>query len=109
MILTDKHLAFKKKMRGFAEKEILPKAAEIDRTQEFPWDNVKKMGKEGLFGLAIPKKYGGQGLDVLSYILAIEEISRVCASSGVTLAAHSSLPCGLVLHAGEWTISNIWL
>lgn len=100
MILTDKHLAFKKKMREFAEKEILPKAAEIDRTQEFPWDNVKKMGKEGLFGLAIPKKYGGQGLDVLSYILAIEEISRVCASSGVTLAAHSSLPCGLVLHAG---------
>lgn len=100
MILTEKHLAFKKEMHEFAEKEILPKAAEIDRTQEFPWEGVRKMGKKGLFGITAPKKYGGLELDPLSYIIAIEEISRVCASSGVTLAAHSSLPCGLLLHAG---------
>lgn len=101
MILSEKHLAYKKWVREFAEKEILPKAAEIDRTREFPWDNVRKMGKAGLFGIWIPKEYGGQGLDTLTYILAIEEISRVCASSGVTLAAQASLPSGLLYYAGS--------
>lgn len=101
MVLTDKQIQFQKKMRQFAEKEIQPKAAEIDRTREFPWDNIKKMAKEGLFGIAVPKKLGGLELGPVYYAIAIEEISRVCASTGVTLAAHASLPCGLLLYAGS--------
>ncbi len=100
MILTKQQTAFKKKLRQFAEEKILPHAAEIDRTQEFPWGNVKAMAQEKLFGVAMPKRYGGLGRDNVSYVMAIEEISRVCASTGVTLAAHASLPCGLLFHAG---------
>jgi len=101
MILPNKHLEFKKWVRAFAQKEILPTAAQRDRTEEFPWDPVRKMAQAGLFGIWVPKKYGGQGLDTLTYTIAIEEISRVCASTGVTLAAHSSLPCGLLFHHGS--------
>lgn len=101
MILNEKQITFQKKLRQFAEEKILPNAAKIDKTEEFPWDNIKALSKEGLFGVAMPKEVGGLGLDSVSHILAIEEISRVCASTGVTLAAHSSLPCGLIFHAGS--------
>lgn len=100
MILNKEQLAFKKKLREFAEKQILPHAAEIDRTTEFPWNNIKALAKEGLFGVSQPKENGGLGLDNVCYSIAIEEVSRVCASTGVTLAAHSSLPCGLLSLAG---------
>jgi butyryl-CoA dehydrogenase len=75
----------------FAEKEIKPKAQEIDETGEFPWENIKKMGRLNLLGLPIPKKYGGAGVDTVSYVLAVEEISKRCASTGVIMSVHTSV------------------
>lgn len=75
----------------FAEKEIKPKAQEIDETGEFPWDNIKKMGKLNLLGLPIPKEYGGAGVDTVSYVLAVEEVSKRCASTGVIMSVHTSV------------------
>jgi butyryl-CoA dehydrogenase len=77
-----------------------PRAREIDEREEFPADVVKQMGELGFLGLPFPEKYGGAGLDTLAYILAVEEISRVCASTGITLAAHVSLGCGPVYANG---------
>jgi butyryl-CoA dehydrogenase len=75
----------------FAEREIKPKAQEIDETGEFPWDNIKKMGKLNLLGLPIPKEYGGAGVDTVSYVLAVEEVSKRCASTGVIMSVHTSV------------------
>lgn len=77
--------------REFAENEVAPLAAEIDETCEFPSETVKKMAELGLLGLPFPKEYGGAGADTLSYVMAVEEMSRVCASTGVILSAHVSL------------------
>jgi alkylation response protein AidB-like acyl-CoA dehydrogenase len=78
-------------VRDFAEKEIRPIAKEIDATGQFPWEVVRKMGGLGLLGLPIPEEYGGSGADTVSYAIAVEEISRVSGSIGITLAAHTSL------------------
>jgi alkylation response protein AidB-like acyl-CoA dehydrogenase len=78
-------------VRKFAVEEIEPIAAEIDETRRFPMETWRKMAELGLCGIPISEEYGGAGLDTLSYIIAVEEISRVCASTGLTLAAHVSL------------------
>ena len=80
-------------VRDFAENEIKPIAAEIDEKAEFPHATVKKMGELGILGIPFPEKYGGAGMDNVSYIIGVEEISRVCGSHGITLAAHISLGC----------------
>jgi len=77
--------------RDFAEREIQPIAAKIDETGEFPLENIKKMGKLGLLGMLIPREYGGSGLDSLSFALAVEEVSRVCASHGAALTGQNTL------------------
>lgn len=81
----------RKVMREFAEKEVAPKAKEIDITEEFPWDTVRKMAKNDMMGIPYPKEYGGAGGDYISYIIAVEELSRACATTGVILSAHTSL------------------
>lgn len=81
----------RKVMREFAEKEVAPKAKEIDITEEFPWDTVRKMAKYDMMGIPYPKEYGGAGGDYISYIIAVEELSRACATTGVILSAHISL------------------
>jgi butyryl-CoA dehydrogenase len=91
MRISKEHEEFKKKIREFAEKEIEPKAAELDQTGKFPFDTMKKLGEMGILGMVAPKEYGGSGYDTLSYSIAVEEISRVCGSSGITVAAHNSL------------------
>lgn len=93
MLLEPKYEKFREKVREFATQVVAPKAAEIDQTCEFPWDTFSELGKLGLLGIPFPKKYGGAGLDHLSYAIAVEEISRVCGSTGVTMAAHISLGC----------------
>ena len=75
----------------FAEREIKPKAQEIDETGEFPWENIKKMAKLNLLGLPIPNEYGGAGVDTVSYVLAVEEVSKQCASTGVIMSVHTSV------------------
>jgi butyryl-CoA dehydrogenase len=89
--LTEEQEMFRKAMHDFAEKEIRPTAKHTDGSAEFPWPVVRKMAAQGMLGLPIPDKYGGAGSDYLSYAIAVEEVSRVCGSTGITLAAHTSL------------------
>ena len=109
MILDPKHVKFRERVRDFANRVVRPKSEEIDHSCEFPWDTVREMGKEGLLGIPFPKKYGGAGLDNLSYAIAVEEISRVCGSTGVTLAAHVSLGCYPIFAAGTETQKEKYL
>jgi short-chain 2-methylacyl-CoA dehydrogenase len=85
------HNALREKVRNFAEAEIKPLARELDEKEEFSSTLTRKMGQLGLFGINIPVKYGGQDMDTLSYIIAVEEIARVDGSQAATLAAHNSL------------------
>ena len=75
----------------FAEKEVKPCASEIDATGEFPWETIEKMAKLNLLGLPIPSEYGGAGVDTISYAIAVEEISKRCASTGVIMSVHTSV------------------
>jgi alkylation response protein AidB-like acyl-CoA dehydrogenase len=79
--------------RDFAQKEIAPIAAKIDETGEFPRETVKKMGELGLMGIEVPPEYGGGGLDCMSYVLAMEQVSMVCASHGTIMSVNNSLVC----------------
>ena len=87
-------------VHDFAEKEVKPLAAEIDDQERFPRETVEKMAKIGLFGINIPKQYGGAGGDYLSYIIAIEELAKVCATTAIILSAHNSLCCGPIMTFG---------
>ncbi|HVB21587.1 MAG TPA: acyl-CoA dehydrogenase family protein [Ktedonobacteraceae bacterium] len=89
--LNDEQLAIRDTCREFAEQEIKPLAEEMDRTGQFPYALVRKMGELGLLGLPFPEEYGGAGADFLSYCIAIEEISRGDVSVGITMEAHTSL------------------
>ena len=98
--LTDEQKLFKKTVRTFAEKELKPLASKIDKEEYFSWDLYKKMGKMGLMSMTIPKKYGGAGIDRICYMIALEEISRVCGSTGITVEAHNSLGVGHIYEKG---------
>jgi alkylation response protein AidB-like acyl-CoA dehydrogenase len=89
--LTEEQEAIRKTAREFAEKEIRPVAAEYDLKEEFPWPIVKKLAELGFLGMIIPEKYGGTGAGNVALALTIMEVSRVCASTGVTLSVHNSL------------------
>ena len=93
---TPEHEALRAKIRAFAEEEIKPIAFLLDQQNEFPEDAVRKLGEMGLMGIPYPKEYGGAGLDILSYAIAVEELARVDGGSGVILSAHVSL--------GSWPI-----
>jgi short-chain 2-methylacyl-CoA dehydrogenase len=90
-LLPQKYVDYRHRVRKFAEAEVLAVALEQDAKEEFSVELAKKMGDAGLFGITIPQKYGGQGLDYLSYIIAVEEIARVDSSPAATVAAHNSL------------------
>ncbi len=95
------HHLLRKGVREFAEKEIKPIAPELDEKGEFSLELTKKMGELGLFGVFVPEKYGGQEMDYLSYIIAVEEIARVDGSQAATVAAHNSLGVGPLLQFGS--------
>lgn len=82
---------FRQMIREFAEKEVKPLAAEIDEQERFPMETVKKMAELGIFGIPLPVEYGGAGGDNIMYSIAVEELSRVCATTGVVVSAHTSL------------------
>ncbi len=88
---TTEHEALRAKIRAFAEEEIKPIAFSLDQENEFPDEAVKKLGEMGLMGIPYPKEYGGAGLDITSYAIAVEELARVDGGSGVILSAHVSL------------------
>ena len=90
-LLDKRYVEYRNKVRAFAETIVKPIAVEQDENEEFPIDLALKMGNEGLFGITLPKEYGGQGLDYVSYIIAVEELARVDSSPAATIAAHNSL------------------
>lgn len=92
-MLSEQHEMARTLFRDFAEKEVKPLAVEVDETEEFPRANVEKMGKIGFLGIPVSKEYGGQGCDVLTYAMCVEELSKVCATTGVIVSAHTSLCC----------------
>ncbi len=79
--------------KEFAEKEVKPLAQEVDETEVFPRETVEKMAKIGFLGIPVPKEYGGQGCDPLTYAMCVEELSKVCGTTGVIVSAHTSLCC----------------
>jgi alkylation response protein AidB-like acyl-CoA dehydrogenase len=87
----ENHLMIRDMVRDFAENEIAPVAGELDQTSTFPWENVRKMGELGLFGVPWPEELGGAGMDYISYIIAIHELARVDASHSITISAHTTL------------------
>lgn len=99
--LTEDHLMMRKMVRDFAEKECAAGAEHRDETEEFPREIWWKLGKLGLAGLTFPEQYGGAGADYISYAIAIEELSRVDASIGVTVSAHASLCANPIFKFGD--------
>ncbi len=97
---TKEHDMIRQSVRDFAESEIKPKAQELDEKEHFSSELTIKMGELGLFGIVVPEKFGGQGMDVLSYIIAVEELARVDGSQAATIAAHNSLGVGPILNFG---------
>ena len=98
--LTEKQIELRAKVREFAEKEVKPVAAFNDEHEKFDVELTKKMGKLGLLGMCVPQEYGGQGLDTLSYIIAVEELARVDGSTAATIAADNSLGIGPIKEYG---------
>lgn len=99
--LTSEQEMIRKEVRRFAEKEITPVAIELDEKEEFSVELTRKMGDIGLFGMFVPEEYGGQGLDYISYIIAVEEIARVDGSQAATIAAGNSLGIGPINYFGS--------
>lgn len=100
MFPTKEHDELRTVIRNFAEKEIKPRAAELDDKEQFSPELVKKMGEMGLFGTVIPEQYGGLGMDYLSYIICVEELARVDSSQALTVAAHNSLGINPIFYFG---------
>ena len=98
--LTREQQLVQQMIREFAVNEVKPIAAEIDETERFPMENVEKMAKLGVMGIPFAKEFGGAGGDVLSYIIAVEELSKVCGTTGVILSAHTSLCASVVYENG---------
>ena len=96
-------------VRDFAEKNIKPKMMEWDESQEFPIEVFKKLGELGLMGVLVPTEYGGAGLSYTEYVTAIVELSRVCGSIGLSMAAHNSLCTGHILQFGNEEQKRKWL
>ena len=98
--LSKKHLLAQSLYRSFAEDEVKPLAQEVDEREEFPRETVRKMAKCGFMGIPVPKEYGGQGCDPLSYVMCVEELAKVCATTSVILSAHTSLCIDPILTYG---------
>lgn len=91
--LSKEHEMARTLFHDFAQNEVKPLAQEVDETENFPRETVEKMGKLGFLGIPVPKEYGGQGCDPLCYVMCVEELSKVCGTTGVIVSAHTSLCC----------------
>jgi butyryl-CoA dehydrogenase len=99
--LTEEQRMIREMAQSFAQKEVLPKAAELDETGRFPEELVRQMAGLGLMGVAVPEEYGGAGMDNICYAIAMEEIARACASTAVILSVNNSLACAPILTFGS--------
>ena len=107
--LADTHQEILKMARAFADKELKPVAAAIDREHRYPGEQVKKLGELGLLGVSVPEDQGGAGLDNLAYAIAMEEVSRGCASTGVVMSVNNSLYCDPVMRYATVEQKKLWL
>jgi len=99
-MLSKQHEMARTLFKEFAEKEVKPLAQEVDETEVFPRGTVEKMAKAGFLGIPVPKEYGGQGCDPLTYVMCVEELSKVCGTTGVIVSAHTSLCCDPIMTYG---------
>lgn len=99
--ISEEHKMIRSTVRDFAEREIRPVAKDLDEKAEFSVDLTRKMGELGLFGIYLPHEYGGQGMDYLAYIIAVEELARIDGSQAATVAAHNSLGIGPLYYYGN--------
>lgn len=107
--LPETHEMLRKTCRDFAEAELQPIAGMLDKEKKFPKEQIQKMGELGLMGLSVPEEYGGTGMDALAYAIAMEEISRGCASAGVIMSANNSLYLGPIQGFGNEKQKEQWL
>jgi len=107
--LSESQVMIQQMVRAFAQKELAPIAAELDREERFPMEIIKKMAALDLFALPFSEKYGGTGDGYLAYALSVEEISRACASTGITYAAHCSIGAGPICLFGTEEQKMQWL
>jgi len=107
--LTEKNRAVRRAVRSFCDEEIRPIAGEIDREASFPWQVVEKMGKMGYFGIQVPRELGGAGLDSMSYVIVIEELSRACAGLGLCVTVHNSVAVFPILAFGNDEQKQKWI
>ncbi|KAJ1073901.1 hypothetical protein K5549_007139 [Capra hircus] len=107
--LPETHQMLRQTCRDFAEKELFPIAAQVDKEHRFPEAQVKKMGELGLMAMDVPEELGGAGLDYLAYSIAMEEISRGCASTGVIMSVNNSLYLGPILKFGTKEQKQRWV
>ena len=98
--LSKKHEMARTLFRDFAEAEVKPLAQEVDENEQFPMETVKKMAKAGFMGIPVPKEYGGQGCDILTYAMCVEELAKVCGTTAVIVSAHTSLCIDPILTYG---------
>jgi len=101
LALNEEQLMIQETARRFAESELMPRAAHLDETAEYPVEMFAKMGELGFMGLTIPAEYGGTGTDTVSYAIVIEELARACGSTALGVAAHNSLACGPIVLMGS--------
>jgi butyryl-CoA dehydrogenase len=107
--LTEEQKMIRAMVREFARTEILPTAAERDRTREFPRENLRKMGELGLLGMNVPAEYNGAGVDTVSYSVALQEVAYACASTAVIMSVHNSVACGPIYRFGSDYLKETYL
>ncbi|HEV8124382.1 MAG TPA: acyl-CoA dehydrogenase family protein [Gemmatimonadales bacterium] len=100
LYFTDQHLQVREMVREFARTEVAPVARELDRTSEFPWENIRKMGELGLLGVPWSEELGGAGMDQLSYYITLHELAKVDASHALTVSAHTNLGTSPIVEFG---------
>src|SRR5699024_897065 len=101
MLLTEEQQMIKDLAKSIAKEKIEPREMEVDRTGEFPWDNIKIMAENGLFGVHVPDAYGGAGSDMISHVAVIEEIAAVCASTSVAVSTQALTMAPFLIGASE--------
>jgi butyryl-CoA dehydrogenase len=109
LTLTPEQTLLRDTARDLANKEIAPRAAATDKEHRFPRELVARLGELGLMGVAVPEEWGGAGMDAVSYVLALEEVSRACASTGVIMSVNNSLVCDPILKFGSEDQKREWL
>ncbi|VBB41275.1 Acyl-CoA dehydrogenase [uncultured Desulfatiglans sp.] len=107
--LTEEQRMIQAMVRDFAREELLPTAAERDRTCEFPRENLRKMGELGLMGMNVPAEYGGAGADTVSYSAAMQEVAYACAATAVIMSVHNSVACGPIYLFGSDSLKETYL